>query len=168
MVALPVSASSWLGTATVAGVSSCSSALARASMLEAGVGRGSAGLGAGCWTVDGSGVGCTDGCTLSVLCTWVATGVGNCAVTAGSSAAIEDSGSGCAVCASTTGGVGSGAAGLGAAAAGAGLRRAALGANFLPVVFSTQSSASPVVDHVRRSSLLMKELVKAAGAGLAD
>jgi hypothetical protein len=73
---------------------------------------------------------------------------------------------------STTGGVGSGAAGLGAAdtAAGAapGRRRAALGANFLPVVFSAQASAHSQCTQAGRNSLLIKELVKAAAAaGLA-
>jgi hypothetical protein len=86
------------------------------------------------------------------------------------SSVLDDSGSGGVGCASTTGGVGSGAAGLDAgAAAGAapGLRRAALGANFLPVVFSDHVSARSVGNgRTRRDSLLMKELVKAAAAGL--
>ena len=73
-------------------------------------------------------------------------GVGNCAAAVGSSGAIDDSGSVCAVCASAVGAVGSGAVGFGAVAAGAapGLLRAALGANFLPVVFSCHESAKCV------------------------
>lgn len=66
--------------------------------------------------------------------------MGNCAGAAVSLGAWDDSGTVSVVCASTIGGAGSvsGALGLGAAAGGAapGLRRAALGANFLPVVFS--------------------------------
>lgn len=102
-----------------------------------------------------------------MLCSWVAAGVGKGAAVVDASAVIDDSGSGCVVCASTAGGVGSAAAGLGGAAAGAGLLRAALGANFLPVVFSTQISAFWTDHHMRHGVLLMKELVKAAGAGLA-
>lgn len=133
-------------------------------LLEAGVGRGAAGVGGGWWTAGGSVAVLLASGTFCVLSSCVATGVGSGGAAAGSSAAGDGSGSACVVCASTTGGVGSGAAGLGAAAAG--LRRAALGANFLPVVFSAQASARPrpADNHVRRSSLLIKELVKAAAA----
>lgn len=85
------------------------------------------------------------GATFWVLDSWVAAGVGSCA---GSLVAVDDTGSTCSVCASAPGAVGSAAAGLGggAAAAGAapGRRRAALGANFLPVVFSSRDSATSV------------------------
>jgi hypothetical protein len=80
----------------------------------------------------------------------VAAGVGSCG-TGECSVAVAIHDSGCEVCGSTMGAADSGAENVGAVAAGAapGRRRAALGANFLPVVF-----------------LLMKELkVAATGAG---
>jgi hypothetical protein len=67
--------------------------------------------------------------------------------------AFEGSGSGsaCEVCGSAAGAGVSGAegvaAGVGAAGAAPGLRRAALGANFLPVVFSSHDLAE-VVPHI--------------------
>jgi hypothetical protein len=76
--------------------------------------------------------------SFSILGSWVAAGVGSCATLEGSLGAIDDSGSICAVCASMVGAVSSGTEVFGAAAAGTapGLLLAALGANFLPVVFS--------------------------------
>jgi hypothetical protein len=83
--------------------------------------------------------------TCCVLGSCVAAGVGgsSCRAAVTSLGGIDDSGSACVVCASTIAGVGAGAAGLEAAATGTapGLLRAALGANFLPVVFSKHSSA---------------------------
>jgi hypothetical protein len=114
------------------------------------VGRGSVTAGAVSWGVFGTVAAGTASSMLGVACgtarildSCVAAGVGNWAAAVDSSAAPDDSGSTCEVCASTTGGVGSGADGLGAVTAGAapGLRLAALGANFLPVVFSMHGLA---------------------------
>jgi hypothetical protein len=130
---------------------------------DAGVGSGSVGVGVGSWDVlgrsamgaasgtvgVGGGTGSVDSC--------VAAGVGSCAAAAGS--ALDDSGSGCVLCASTAGGVGSGAAGLAAGAAAPGRRRAALGANFLPVVFSA------AVQRSQRASLGALTLDEAARKG---
>jgi hypothetical protein len=131
-----------------------------------GVGSGSAGVGVAIEGFEaletGWGVGSTD-------CSWVAAGVGRCAAVESSAAgAFEASGSACEVCASAAGAGVSGAEGVGVGAAGAapGLRRAALGANFLPVVFSgcdlADLGASPW-----GYLLLMKELKAAAGLGTA-
>jgi hypothetical protein len=165
--ALPVSVSSWAVSAgcDITGIVSPSPP-PRVSVLEdAGVGSGSAAAGVGSWEVLGtSAVGAAPG-TLGVDAgtgwvagSWVAAGVGSCAGAAPS--ALDVSGPGCVLCASTAGGVGSGAAGLAAGAAAPGRRRAALGANFLPVVFSA------TVQHNRRTSLArIRTLDEAAREG---
>ena len=80
---------------------------------------------------------------LPVAGAWVAAGVGSSAVVGGSVAgAFEGSGSACEVCDSA----GAEGVGVGAAAA-AGRRRAALGANFLPVVFSSHGLAESAPLH---------------------
>jgi hypothetical protein len=109
-------------------------------------------------TADTSGVTC-ETCGTAGSC--VAAGVGSCAAGVGSSAAVDDSGSVWGVCASTGGAAGSGAEALGAAP---GRRRAALGANFLPVVFSVTVQRGPRAPP--GDALLMKALVKVA-AGFA-
>jgi hypothetical protein len=168
--ALPVSASSWAVGAVSAGCDTGGiagrSPSPWVSMFEdAGVGRGSAAVGVGSWDVLGtSAAGAASG-TLDVgagtgwaVGSWVAAGVGSWEGAAPS--ALDDSGSGGVLCASTAGGVGSGAAGLAAGAAAPGRRRAALGANFLPVVFSA------TVQHSRRTSLArIRTLDEAAREG---
>jgi hypothetical protein len=135
------------------------------------VGSGSAGVG------DGSGAvlvtaGAIEGSwTGSWAGSWVAAGVGSCtAVNGTAGGAFDGSGSACGVCDSGAG-VGVSAAegvdvGVGAGAAGAapGLRLAALGANFLPVVFSNYVLAGLPRSHCRHS-LLIKELKLAAALG---
>ena len=80
---------------------------------------------------------------VAVVGSWVAAGVGSSAVVGGSVAgAFEGSGSACEVCDSA----GAEGVGVGAAAA-AGRRRAALGANFLPVVFSGHGLAESAPLH---------------------
>lgn len=86
---------------------------------------------------------------LSATGSWVAAGVGSCAVIDGSAVgALEDSGSACNGCASAVdeGVSGAEGAGVGAGAGAApGRLRAALGANFLPVVFSSHHALAESV-----------------------
>jgi hypothetical protein len=116
------------------------------------VGSGWVGLGVGCGgAVDDFAVPGAAWGVVSKVGSCVAAGVGSCTAVGGSVAgAFEGSGSVCEVCDSTVAAGVSGAEGVGvgvAAAATPGLRRAALGANFLPVVFSAHGLAELVPLH---------------------
>jgi hypothetical protein len=105
--------------------------------VGAGVGRGSAGIGVGCeGAVEGSAVLVAGFGVAFTAESCVAAGVGGC---------TEGGGSG-EVCDSAVAAGVSGAEGVGVGA-GAGLRRAALGANFLPVVFSGCGLAKSAPHH---------------------
>lgn len=100
---------------------------------------------AGAVTVNGSAWG-----VLFPVSSWVGTGVGNCTAGIDSAAGVSRASRlGCEVGGSAVDARVSGAAADddGAAGAAPGLRRAALGANFLPVVFSIHVLAARVLSH---------------------